>query len=694
MPLLSALRELIARSLARPDFVPAGRALSLAARIEERELHCLPPTDLADREALFEDAFRDAREALAIFEHAGQRTPRLEPLWVLGRLELLRGREEAARAYFERCRQIALSARVDDFREHALLGLVSIAERSGDLPAVEILLGELSSFRTPDDCWPLAREHAERLLHEDLPSRAAEFLIRHRPEDAAERSSWRLALGIARLRQGDLDGARALFEELEGGPDDQDRILAGAALALAEGRADDVVAALEWGGPAESFTSQGRVDALALLGEALLLQHQPDLALEALIDARELAEGWEARLERQRPLAATGATVFGEWFGLHAVSLEARALNELDRPREAALAIERAHSSEWRERSGLVLTTQDLEAWAASYEHGLVTWISGANVGLAVHLAADGRVSAIEIPYTRRQLKRAVRRFRESLLRGDEPAMTRLSKELSSALLPATLLAELLGGDGEGRLLCLAHGPIESLPLEALELEGVPVDELAAVLVLPGFPVGRPGTRPAGETGWRLLGDPLDASGGTMLPAANEELSEIAALRRDAVMESGAQFTREACLDALSSGASLHFATHLGEELGCDSSRFSAVGLRLSRDEALCATDVFASTCTSPLVVLSACDTSGGRFVDARGLQGVAHAFLEAGARDLLVTLWPVEDRSARLFTPAFHRALLEGLSPSRAARRARGELARNGGAAADWAAFRVLGRD
>jgi CHAT domain-containing protein len=92
--------------------------------------------------------------------------------------------------------------------------------------------------------------------------------------------------------------------------------------------------------------------------------------------------------------------------------------------------------------------------------------------------------------------------------------------------------------------------------------------------------------------------------------------------------------------------------------------------------------------------VLSACETAEGRFVDAEGLQGVARAFLESGTRNLLVTLWPVEDGAARDFSEAFHRALIAGELPADAAASARASLVRKNRPAADWAAFRMIGRD
>lgn len=131
-------------------------------------------------------------------------------------------------------------------------------------------------------------------------------------------------------------------------------------------------------------------------------------------------------------------------------------------------------------------------------------------------------------------------------------------------------------------------------------------------------------------------------------------------------------------------------ATHLVASPGCTEGRLAPVGLQLSGDDVLCAEEILALAPELPLVVLTACETAGGRVIDAEGTHGVARAFLESGTRNLLVTLWPVADEGAL----RFHEHLLAGARPSEAARRTRRDLRAEGEAAAEWAAFRLQGRD
>jgi CHAT domain-containing protein len=58
------------------------------------------------------------------------------------------------------------------------------------------------------------------------------------------------------------------------------------------------------------------------------------------------------------------------------------------------------------------------------------------------------------------------------------------------------------------------------------------------------------------------------------------------------------------------------------------------------------------------LVVLSACETGLGRKVKQEGFIGFAHSFFQVGARSMLVSLWPVEDRSTSLLMVRFYENL------------------------------------
>jgi CHAT domain-containing protein len=65
------------------------------------------------------------------------------------------------------------------------------------------------------------------------------------------------------------------------------------------------------------------------------------------------------------------------------------------------------------------------------------------------------------------------------------------------------------------------------------------------------------------------------------------------------------------------------------------------------------------------LVTLSACETGLGRQAGGEGMLGFVQALVQAGARSVLVSLWPVDDAATALLMNRFYQNLLgkrEGL--------------------------------
>jgi CHAT domain-containing protein len=65
--------------------------------------------------------------------------------------------------------------------------------------------------------------------------------------------------------------------------------------------------------------------------------------------------------------------------------------------------------------------------------------------------------------------------------------------------------------------------------------------------------------------------------------------------------------------------------------------------------------------------VLSACNTGAAEGKGAEAISGLGRAFLYAGTRTILVSMWPVETTSARLLTTGLFRYQQEDQTLSRA---------------------------
>jgi len=594
-----------------------------------------------------------------------------------------------------------------DWQERALRELQGMAEDVGDLPRMETLLAELAALDAPGLSWAVARRYALLLIWNDQPERAADFLRAHVPnEGPAAADDYALLTGHCLLRTGDVDGALATYGGIgPGSKHARDARISEARALLLRGSAADALARAESvGSGLDRGLGSGpelRGAWLALHAEILLALGRPAQAIRELHDALDSAARAETHLFEDRDANET-TNVLGEVLGLHAVELLARAEFAQGDALGAACTIESAQATSLRfARAGAVPLTElsrgDLKVWAQHFELGLVTWVVGADETLVVRVGADGSANGQRIPHGRRALQEAVRRLREAVLAGDDPRRTRLGRELGAVLLPATLRDELAANAGTrpARLCFLLHGPLEALPVEALE-DGAWFTETIVPVVLPGLPASAPEVAwdASMASHWRLLGDPCGTEGEALLPGARGELEGLARLRPDALIASGMAFDRAQLSAALASGECLHIATHVRRGGGFDWLRTDRARLALSNGAEFGIDEIAGLAPHAALVVLTGCETGGGRFHDALGLQGLARAFLEGGTRNLVATSWPVEDRWARACALALHRALATGLPPSRACAEARRSLRAQGAPCSEWAAFRLLGQD
>jgi CHAT domain-containing protein/Tfp pilus assembly protein PilF len=118
----------------------------------------------------------------------------------------------------------------------------------------------------------------------------------------------------------------------------------------------------------------------------------------------------------------------------------------------------------------------------------------------------------------------------------------------------------------------------------------------------------------------------------------------------------------------------VHFATH-----GIiDSGTPALSGLMLSRvgergeplDGFLGLRDIYNLRLGADLVVLSGCETALGKEVRGEGLVGLTQGFLYTGARQVVASLWRIEDRATAELMSRFYRGLLvEGRPPAAALR-------------------------
>lgn len=86
----------------------------------------------------------------------------------------------------------------------------------------------------------------------------------------------------------------------------------------------------------------------------------------------------------------------------------------------------------------------------------------------------------------------------------------------------------------------------------------------------------------------------------------------------------------------------------------------------------LYALEIYALYLPARLVVLSACETGVGVLQRGEGVMSLARAFAHTGTPTLIMSLWPVEDKSTRVVMVDFYRQALGGRSTDEALRQAK----------------------
>jgi CHAT domain-containing protein len=114
----------------------------------------------------------------------------------------------------------------------------------------------------------------------------------------------------------------------------------------------------------------------------------------------------------------------------------------------------------------------------------------------------------------------------------------------------------------------------------------------------------------------------------------------------------GAPATRAAVIERISEASIVHLAAHA--HFNPDSPLDSAISLS---DGELTAREVIRQRLHADLLVLSACQTGMVGPLGGDELAGLALAYLQAGVRSLLVSLWSVDDPATATLMTAYYAA-------------------------------------
>ncbi len=323
---------------------------------------------------------------------------------------------------------------------------------------------------------------------------------------------------------------------------------------------------------------------------------------------------------------------------------------------------------------------------------------------LVVFVVTRQAIHSLTVDVGREELASQVRVARDLLGRMGASAgveagdvLTALHERLIAPLERAGFLA------GSRRLVLVPHAALIYLPFAALRPSGTGryLVEDYALLHLPSSAalgaVRGVGDRRPGPPGRAFGFAPFPRE----LPAAADEVRMFRRAVPGAETRHGGRATELHLRQALGAGGVVHVATH--GVMNPRNPMFSRLALAPGNggsgdDGRLEVHELLGLQISAPLVFLSGCETGVGAawstgFTRGEDYATLAQAFLYAGARNVLATLWPIGDRGAAVFARRFY-AHLEELAPPEALAAAQRDLLRDPdfGRPFHWAAYHLSG--
>ena len=182
------------------------------------------------------------------------------------------------------------------------------------------------------------------------------------------------------------------------------------------------------------------------------------------------------------------------------------------------------------------------------------------------------------------------------------------------------------------------------------------------------------------------------------LPCAQEEVEMIASILNTRALV-GRQATKGEVMKRMSSVGLIHIAAHGNKhtgEIALSPNPGWTSNFPQKKDYILKMSDVQAVNLRARLVVLSCCHSGRGRILKGEGVVGIARAFLAAGARSVLVTLWAIDDEATMVFMKSFYKHLKEGKTASASVQQSMKSLRQSDeySEMRYWAPFQLIGDD
>ena len=315
---------------------------------------------------------------------------------------------------------------------------------------------------------------------------------------------------------------------------------------------------------------------------------------------------------------------------------------------------------------------------AARESHTVILsyWLAPSPLRSAVWAIGSGRLSRFDLP-PGKEIAALVQKYTEIVTHGGDPLAR--NDAAASALYKAVLgpVHQLIPQGSN--VIVVPDGALHQLAFETLVVPGPQPHywiEDVAIATAPSLRVLRYDVRQPPRTPKLLLmGDPV-LTGQEFAPLPNVK-KEIAAVAEQFPPQNRVVLTGASAIPgAYAKGTpanftSIDFATHATANR--ESPLNSAIILSHQGENfKLYARDVADVPLNADLVTISACTSAGAKAYAGEGLMGFAWAFLQAGAQNVIASLWDVDDARSVEIMRHLYAGMAAGQSPSRALRSAK----------------------
>ena len=347
--------------------------------------------------------------------------------------------------------------------------------------------------------------------------------------------------------------------------------------------------------------------------------------------------------------------------------------------RESLLRAQESYADlllETRERAPrhAALVAPDVTTWQSVARRlppdgAFIEYLVSDSTTLAFVVTSD-TIAVLDLGTRRRELARLVDFTRAVLTSRPDSLWRAPLRRLHAALIAPLEATGLLAG--KSRLVLVPHVELQYLPFAALmDTAGRFLVQRYELALTPSASVWIAlGDRPAGSLGAGLA---AFAPQPAVLPGSGQEVATIRRLAgADAQVLTGSAATESAFRRLAATRRVLHLATY--GALNKQNPLFSFVQLAPdgAEDGRLEVHEVFGLHLAADLVVLSACQTGlgSGALADVPAGDdwvGLTRAFLHAGARHVVATLWPVDDWATAALMERFYGGAEVAADPARA---------------------------